>query len=192
VLSRTVAVDLDGVLADTMTACCRMINMAHSTHLQVSSFVHWKAWEIANITKDEFFRDLDEAWFHWQMIPPTETRLAEKIQKLLEIAKVDIVTGRSSKTVTPAKAWLRQHGIQYNSFVRTDSGMDKLRLSYAIFIDDSPELMEAISSTTDRRGILYTQPWNKELAINSRIFRVDSWNQIPKIVAEILRIDGQT
>jgi len=180
------AVDLDGVLANTMVSVCRMINQCHSAHFEVSSFVEWKAWEIAKITKEEFFRTLDQAWFEWPTIPPTEDSLAEKVSHLLEFGKVDIVTGRSPETVAPANSWLKEQGIRFNSFVRTANGKDKARMNYDVFIDDSPELMSHLSSGSSRHGILYTQPWNRKSPIMPRIARVNSWNQVPGVVRKIV------
>ena len=182
----SIAVDLDGVLANTMVPVCRMINQRHSAHFEVSSFVRWKAWEIAKITKDEFFRTMDQAWLEWPTIPPTEESIAEKVGRLLEFGKVDIVTGRSLATVPPAHSWLKGQGIQFSSFVRTDSGNDKARLDYDVFIDDSPELMSHVSSGSSRHGILYTQPWNRKSPIMPRIARVNSWNQVPAVVRKIV------
>jgi len=183
----SIAVDLDGVLANTMAPACKIINQRHSTHFEVSSFVQWRAWEIAKITKEEFFRTLDQAWLEWPTIPPTEQRLAAKVDRLLEFGKVDIVTGRSPETVAPAHQWLIEQGIQFSSFIRTNSGNDKAILNYDIFIDDSPELMSQLSTRRDTHGILYTQPWNAELPRMPRIFRVNSWSQTPGIVHEIVK-----
>ena len=181
-----IAVDLDGVLANTMVPCCQRINTRHGTNLEVSSFVEWKAWEIANISKDEFFRTLDDAWYDWRTIPPSEENLGEKIGRIVPLGSVDIVTGRSPDTVASAKSWLKHQGIEYNTFVRTESGIEKVNLSYDVFIDDSPELMAALSATRDRRGILYSQPWNRQLPEMPRIRRADSWNQIPESLRRIL------
>jgi len=177
-----IAVDLDGVLANTMEVCCKIINMRHSTHFKVSSFNRWKAWETANISKDEFFRILDEAWFEWRSLPPTEERLAEKVGKLLEFSKVDIVTGRSPETVASAKSWLKTQEIKFNRFVRTNSGTEKVDLNYDVFIDDSPEVMSALSSKPNGHAILYTQPWNREIQEMPRILRANSWDKIPELV----------
>jgi uncharacterized HAD superfamily protein len=171
-----------------MAACCDIINRRHSTHFEISSFIHWNAWEIANITRDEFFRTLDQAWFDWRTIPPTEESLAEKVGRLREFCMVDVVTSRSPETTAAAKAWLKTQEIRYKSFVRTDSGMDKLNLSYDVFIDDSPDLMLGLKSRVHRYGILYTQPWNKEFPTMPRISRVDSWVKIPGVVKTMLDI----
>jgi uncharacterized HAD superfamily protein len=155
-------------------------------HFHVSHFVHWDAWEIAHISEEEFFRTLDEAWFDWKTIPPTELDIGKKIGRLLDLGRVDIVTGRSPQTVNAAKSWLKEHEINFNSFVRTDSGSDKIRLNYDIFIDDSPEVMFQIGSNMGRHGILYTQPWNKNTPNMSGITRVEHWNEIPSAIRKIM------
>jgi uncharacterized HAD superfamily protein len=181
-----IAADLDGVLANTMAACCKVINKRYSTHFEVSSFNQWNAWEIAGISKDEFFRILDQAWFEWQTIPPTEQNLAEKVSKLSRFSEVDIVTGRSAETVTPAKSWLETQGVRFNAFVRTNSGIEKVDLNYDVFIDDSPEVISAVSSKVKTYAILYTQPWNEEIREMPKTLRADSWDQIPELVHGIL------
>ena len=181
----SIAVDLDGVLANTIVPCCRIINERHSTRFEPSFFVRWKAWEIAHIPKEEFFRALDEAWYNWKAIPPTEERIGEKVGVLKRQGRVDIVTGRSSDTVTPALSWLSEHEVHFDSFVRTDRVIDKAKLAYDIFIDDSPDLMAAIASTSNKFGIVYTQPWNKDTPALRRIQRADRWDQIPPLVRKI-------
>ncbi len=180
-----IAVDLDGVLANTMFPFCRVLNQRHSTQFNVDSFVRWNAWEIAHITKDEFFRTLDEAWFDWKAIPPTEEDIAEKVARLGEFGRVDIVTGRSPETVAPAKSWLKRYGIPFNAFVRTASTRAKVKLDYELFIDDSADLMSLLASSLDKHGVLYTQPWNRDASDMPRIVRVHRWNEIPDILREL-------
>ncbi len=183
-----IAVDLDGVLANTMESCCKIVNKRHSAHFEVSSFTQWKAWETANISKDEFFRALDEAWFEWRSIPPVKKKLAEKVGRLLRFANVDIVTGRSPETVTPAKSWLKSQRIVYNAFVRTNSTIEKVTLNYDLLIDDSPELITSLTAKPYGYAILYTQPWNKEIQEMPNVMRANSWDQIPELAHRMLRV----
>ncbi len=113
-----------------------------------------------------------------------ETNIDEKLVQIRSFGTVDVVTGRSQDTIQPAKAWLKEHRILYNEFVRTESTMAKAELSYDVFIDDSAELMDRLSSD-NRRGILYTQPWNKSASNIPGIFRVDTWAQIPDVLKEL-------
>jgi len=182
-----IAVDLDGVLANTMQTFCKIINASRSTHFQVSSFNSWKAWETAGISKEEFFHILDEAWLDWQNLPPTEENLSKKVGKLREFSTLDIVTGRSLETVAPAKRWLKNQEIGFREFVRTDSSIEKADLHYDIFVDDSPELMSALTSKPNCHAILYSQPWNAEVQQTPKISRADSWDQIIERALTILR-----
>lgn len=184
-LSMRIAVDLDGVLANTMVSFCRILNERRSINLNVDSFTQWHAWEIAGITKDEFFRTLDQAWFKWQSIPPMEPQLREKVDRLKEFGRVEIVTGRSPETVRNAKSWLQKHGIPHDAFIRTESTRAKINLGYDVFIDDSAELMALIASTLDKNGVLYTQPWNRAAPAMPRIFRVSGWDQIPGALRQL-------
>ncbi len=184
------AVDLDGVLADTMVTFCKILNQRHSTQFTVDSFVRWNAWEIAHITKDEFFRTLDEAWFDWTAVPPIEQNIGEKVNRLRQFGRTDIVTGRSQETVQHAKAWLKEYRVPYDSFIRTVSTKAKANLDYDLFIDDSADLMSFLASSLDRSGILYTQPWNKNASAMPRIFRVDRWQQIPAVLEKVAALKG--
>jgi uncharacterized HAD superfamily protein len=181
-----IAVDLDGVLADTMVTVCEILNQNLPARLTVESFDRWKAWEIAGITKDEFFETLDRAWFSWEIIPPTEEDLDAKVSQLSKFGEVDIVTGRSQATVASASSWLKKYQIHFNSFVRTqNSTTAKLSLNYDLYIDDSAELMALIASRLGGSGVLYLRPWNRNAAEMPRIFRVERWNQIPSVVEQI-------
>ena len=183
----SVAVDLDGVLADTITAFCSILNKRYSTHFTVESFDRWNAWQNAQITENEFFRILDEAWFDWKSIPPIEPNLSEKVTQLHKFGRLDIVTGRSEETVTHARTWLKEHNIPFDDFVRTQSTRAKIKLNYDLFIDDSAELMALIASTLDSHGILYTQPWNRKAPDMPRITRVQRWNEIPAVMENLMR-----
>jgi uncharacterized HAD superfamily protein len=180
-----IALDLDGVLADTMVTFCRILNARHSTRFTVDSFTQWNAWEIAGITVEEFFRTLDGAWLQWRTIPPTEERLTDKVALLKEFGKVDIVTGRSEETVPYANLWLQEYHIPYDKFVRTASTKAKVKLNYEVYIDDSADLMSLIASRLDSKGILYSQPWNRKSPEMPRIFRVERWEQIPRVLKRL-------
>jgi len=182
------AIDLDGVLADTAKSLCRILNSRYSTAYTPEVFDRWNAWEVAQISRDEFLRTLDEAWFDWRTMPAIESELASKVLRLTKFGTIDIVTGRSEVTVPFAREWLQLQGITYTNFVRTASVNAKADLDYDIFIDDSEFLMSLIASRLIGVGILYTQPWNRSAKNMPRIFRANSWEEIPRLIT---RIEGQ-
>ena len=181
-----IAVDLDGVLAETMEAWCRIVNERFGTRLKLDDLDTWTSWRKTGISKEQFFEILDETWDAWESIPPTEPRLAEKVETVEKLGDLDIVTGRSRETVEGAKSWLRNQGIPYKRFVRVRGWRDKVFLNYDVYIDDAPELMPLISRNPRMRGILYARPWNRDVTNMPRVFKANSWDDIPQLLAEIL------
>jgi len=177
-----IAVDLDGVLAEAMIAWCQLYNERYNRSLSIEDIRAWDVWKIVKIPRDEFFRILDDAWLAWERMPPTEEGVGEQVGLLREFGAVDIVTGRSARTVVSAKEWLKAHSIPYDRFIRTDSTEAKIRLDYDVFVDDSPRLMQLIASKSIALGILYARPWNRAAHMSSVIRKVTSWTEIPNIV----------
>ena len=186
--------DLDGVLAEAMIIWCDLYNRRYSRSLSFEDIRGWDAWKLVNISRNEFFTILDDAWSEWERMPPTEEDVSQQVKLLNELGTVDVVTGRSARTVEQAKEWLKMYEIQYNRFVRTESTVSKIRLDYDVFVDDSPQLMERIASRSTALGILYTRPWNRESQMPPVVRRANSWSEIPPIVRSAKRstrrIDG--
>jgi len=177
-----IGVDLDGVLAEAMVVWCDLYNKRYGGSLTFEDIRAWEVWRIVKITRDQFFRLLDDAWLEWERMPPTEESVGEQMRLLREFGTVDVVTGRSMRTGSQAKEWLRAQAISYDRFVRTESTLAKIRLDYDVFVDDSPKLMERIASRSTVLGILYTRPWNREAHMPSVIRRANSWSEVPSIV----------
>jgi uncharacterized HAD superfamily protein len=186
-----IAVDLDGVLAEAMIVWCDLYNRRYDRSLSFEDIHGWDVWRLVEISRDEFFRILDDAWSEWKRMPPTEEDVSQQVKLLNELGTVDVVTGRSIGTVTHATEWLKAHEIQYRQFVRTESTLAKIRLNYDVFVDDSPKLMERIASRSTALGILYTRPWNRESHMPSVIRRANSWSEIPPIVRAVNRSTRQ-
>ncbi len=180
-----IAVDLDGVLAETMEAWCKRANDFLGTSYTISDLDTWASWRKLGITRDQFFHFLDEAWEDWETIPPTEPRLAEKVRKTARSGQIDVVTGRSKESVRAAKHWLADQNIPYERFVRVPGWKDKIFLNYDVYIDDAPELMPLISRNPLMWGILYSRPWNKTVPELRQVFRVENWTEIPGLLKQI-------
>ena len=168
-----------------MEAWCRIANERFGTRLKLDDLDTWTSWRKTGMTKDQFFEILDETWDTWEDIPPTEPDLAEKVAMVEKLGSLDIVTGRSKETVEPAKQWLSHYKIPYQRFVRVLGWRDKVFLNYDVYIDDAPELMPLISRNPLMHGILYERPWNSDVGEMPRIFKVESWTRIPKVLEKI-------
>ena len=180
-----VAVDLDGVLAESMLVWCELANKEFGVRLRMEDLDSWSSWKKFAISKDDFYRILDESWDEWQKIPPTEPELAEKVAGVEKFGDLDIVTGRSKRTVDAARRWVDDQKVRYRRFVRVLGWRDKILLDYDVYIDDAPDLMPLISRSPTSWGVLYERPWNKNVGDMSKVLKARSWRQVPALLKRI-------
>lgn len=180
-----IAVDLDGVLAESMFVWCKKANDTFGTGLRMEDLDSWASWKKYGISKDDFYRLLDESWDEWQAIPPTEPALAEKVAKVEKFGDLDIVTGRSKRTVEAARSWVDSQKVRYRRFVRVLGWRDKILLDYDVYIDDAPDLMPLISRSPTAWGILYERPWNRSVGDMPKVLKAKSWKHVPAFLRQI-------
>ena len=180
-----IAVDLDGVLAESMMVWCERANREFGTDLKLDNLDSWSWWKKSQISSNDFYRILDESWEDWKRIPPTEPRIASKVARVGKFGKLDVVTGRSRKTEKAARQWVEDHRIPYSRFVRVEGWRDKGNLDYDVFIDDAPDLMPLLSRRLIPWAILYERPWNQNVPELRKVLRAKSWTEIPSLLARI-------
>jgi uncharacterized HAD superfamily protein len=180
-----IAVDLDGVLAESMVVWCELANREFGTSLKLDDLDSWSWWRKSPVSQNDFYRILDESWDEWKQIPPTEPRIASLVSQVGRFGELDVVTGRSQKTVEAAKKWVDYKRVRYNRFVRVSGWREKADLDYDVFIDDAPDLMPLLSRRLTVWGILYERPWNRTVPDLRKIIRAKSWKQIPRILGKI-------
>lgn len=185
-----IAVDLDGVLAESMFVWCELANKEFGTRLRMEDLDSWSSWKKFAISKDDFYRILDESWGEWQKIPPTEPELAEKVARIEKFGDLDIVTGRSKRTVDAARSWVDDQKVRYRRFVRVLGWRDKILLDYDAYIDDAPDLMPLISQSPGSWGVLYERPWNKNVGDMSKVLKAKSWRQVPELLKRVQQAKG--
>lgn len=172
-----IALDVDGVLADTMLAWIGRRG-AGKPAMAKRDMTDWEFWKRLPIDRRGFHDGIAQCWSRWHSVPPTESDLASHVERLGRLASVDIVTAREPWTDAFVKDWLAHHGIRYGRYVSVLAGPEKADLDYDIFVDDSPVNAEAFL----RRGktvLLYTQPWNLHVS-DRQIVRVSS---LPEVAA---------
>jgi 5'(3')-deoxyribonucleotidase len=180
-----VAVDLDGVLAESMLVWCKRANKEFGTRLKMEDLDSWSSWKKFPISKDDFYRILDESWDEWLDIPPTEPDIAEKVARIERFGELDIVTGRSKRTIQAARSWVDNQKVRYRRFVRVLGWRDKILLDYDVYIDDAPDLMPLISRSPKAWGVLYERPWNLSVGDVPKVLKAKSWQQVPALLRRI-------
>ena len=174
-----IALDVDGVLADVIQ-CWILHNNKIRSAISRSDISEWDFWKNHNIEKFDFYNELSLCWKSWKDIPTTESNIANATRQLSELGSVDIVTAREESTHGYVKEWLKFHGIVFKNYVGVMEGIEKAKLDYDVFIDDSP--LNAHSMISEGKSvILYTQPWNTNFNDNRAIRIQKLENAIPAI-----------
>ena len=153
-----IGLDVDGVLADVIHAWIHYNNKIR-TPISKKEISEWDFWKRYQIDKYDFYKELSLCWQAWHKIPSTEENLSTSISTLSQVSDVDIVTAREEYTHPFVKSWLSSQKIVYKNYVGVLEGVEKTKLDYDIFIDDSP--INAKSMIDNGKSvILYSQPWN--------------------------------
>jgi len=185
-----IAVDLDGVLAESMLVWCDRANREFGTQLNMEDLDSWSSWKRFSISKDDFYRLLDETWIDWEQIPPTEPGIADKVGRIEKFGDIDIVTGRSRGTEEAAKSWVENQKVRYRHFVRVAGWRDKILLNYDVYIDDAPDLMPLVSHSPTAWAILYDRPWNRDVPRMPKVLKAERWRQVPGLLARMTKSKG--
>jgi len=183
-----IALDVDGVLADVMSAWLARTNPGRLVPITTDDMDRWDFWDRLGIRRRDFYTELDDCWREWRSVPPTEQDLAGAVSSLCKLGRVDIVTARSADTNPFVKLWLDWQNIRYAGYVSVPYGAMKADLDYDIFIDDSPLNAEAFLKK-GKPVVLYVQPWNacvreeREEEEAPRVYRISSLAQAAEVIS---------
>lgn len=165
-----IALDVDGVLADTMRLWIRLWNRRSGMKIGYEDLVEWDFWRRLGLTSGEFMELMRDAWRMWRELPPTEPNLSEKVARLRTLGRVDIVTARPRDAERYTLLWLEAHRIPFDDIVWMRSSRVKASLDYDVFIDDSPHLADGCALRA-KILLLYDRPWNRGVAEDCRLIR---------------------
>jgi len=179
-----IALDLDGVLADTMRLWIKLWRRRTGQIIEFEDLDEWDFWKKLGINEGEFMDVMNDAWRLWKIMPPTEDSLSEKVKEIKKFGKVDIVTARPRVTERYVLNWLRLHKIPYDEYVWIRSCREKPSLNYDVYIDDSPLIVDGCMRRR-KLLILYDRPWNKLIQENIYVRRIKSLSQVYEILRRL-------
>jgi 5'(3')-deoxyribonucleotidase len=153
---RTLALDVDAVLAETHGAFLKLHNLEYNTEYSLDDITYWD-WPIDVFGYDEFHNMTDNLWQEkWQNIDTCESNLSEKVSKLSQHFEVHIVTARSGCD-SSIRDWMTHHNIEgLESF---NTGVEyKAQKDYNYYIDDNPNMIDEIGD--EQTLFLKSRSWN--------------------------------
>ena len=170
-VTKTFAIDLDSVLADTMIVWIKQYNKMNHTAITKNEITSWDIGSVLPISPDDISKIFNDTWkYRWHDVPPTEPELAHIIEKIHRRGyRISVLTKRERPTVQYVAKWLDYHDIYSDDLIFVYDNASKSEYPFDILIDDAPPNMADVMPP--RRGILFNQPWNKEfdwpLRVNS-------------------------
>ncbi len=179
-----IALDVDGVLADVIEAWLSYNNKIRPPILR-SQISEWDFWKNHKINEFDFYKELSQCWRSWEDIPLTEKNIAEATFQLSRLGTVDIVTAREDSTHDYVKKWLKFHKIDFKNYVGVTEGVEKSKLDYDVFIDDSPHNAKSMLEK-GKTVILYSQPWNISFE-DKRATRIHELKNAVQIIDNIIK-----
>ena len=165
-MSRSVGIDVDGVLADLNSAVCQLVNGRYGLQLTKADITHWDAVaQLAGMSGNQYTRLMDEVWRNWQSIQSEEPNIPSLLKQLHRRGMtVVIITKRSQASIGDVVAWLDHQRMDYDELVVI---RDRHKLEYPIdiLVDDSPKAAERAGAFAPRQMLLRSQPWNANLPV---------------------------
>ncbi len=178
-----IAIDLDGVLSDSMGLWISIWNSSNYPKLSYEDISEWDFWRRIGLNEKRFSEIFDEVWSRWEDLQPLEHDVSETVERLNELGVVDIVTGRPSRNSPFIIKWLKKHRINYRKLIVAVE--KKSKYPYDVYIDDSPIQALEISSM-GRTFLLRDQPWNRHVEPNRFLKRVRSLKEAYYVISATL------
>ncbi len=176
---RTVAIDVDSVLADVMLVWTDEYNKRNKTYVTKKEIANWDITTILPITPHQVYRYFTYLWkYRWRAIPPTESKIGEVTKRIHRKGyRISILTKRERPTAPYVSKWLDLNHIYADELLFIYDAVPKANYPFDILIDDAPKnLIDVISP---KSAILFNQPWNKNF---NWPVRVDSLSEAEKLL----------
>jgi 5'(3')-deoxyribonucleotidase len=176
---KTVAIDVDSVLADVMLVWTDEYRKRTKTTVSKKEIINWDIPTLLPISLDDVYKYFSYVWkYRWREIPPTEPNIGEVTTRIQRKGyRISIITKRERPTVPYVAKWLDLHRVFMDELVFIYDTVLKARYPFDVLIDDAPKNLVGI--VAPKRAILFNQPWNVDL---SWPLRVNSLSEAEKLL----------
>jgi len=166
---KTIALDLDSVLADVMQIWIEEYNIIFKTSIKKEDICEWHIHNVLPLSEKSAQDLFIHVWKNrWKDIPPTCDDISA-VTNLLQKAgyRISIITKRDRATMSFVSLWLDLYDIYFNDIIFIFDNTSKAYYPFFLLVYDSP--INAVEILLPRRIIIFDQPWNKSLIDYPRI-----------------------
>ena len=179
-----VAVDIDGVLLDIIIPYIKKFNQKHNTDYTKKDVTNWDFYKEWNITEDDSFEIFYEIYENTMSVPFIDGDAPKFMKKLHTLHELYILSARAPQYRPQIFEKLNFHNIKkgshYNDLMLVNHKPYDLKINepFDVYVDDNPNLAQAIQKSQDKYLLLYNQPWNQNIENTNNIIRVFNWKGI--------------
>lgn len=191
----TIAVDVDGVLAEQVIPVLLKIKEKYGISLSKEQITEWDYRIGDTDIKTEIELAEMEEGFVRSMLPIEGCR--EALEILTRTFHVVVATGRHPMTDSWTREWLSANGIKYHRLVNTHAEGKSLPEVQILIDDYVGNIQEFITSGSDsRQAILFSQPWNTDhhslmpFIVAKQVYVATSWSKVVDLVRQIRRFSS--
>jgi len=184
-----IAIDIDEVLSDTLTALISFHNEKYGTSLKKSDFHSYKYWEVWGGTMEEAITKVYEFYesdYFKNINPVQNSQIA--VKSLKKHHDLVVVSSRQHEIEEKTLEWLEKHFPKAFSDVHFTnayslSGQSQKKsivchyLNAKTLIDDCLDYAIECSRSMEM-VFLFDSPWNRLDLLPYKVRRVRSWNEI--------------
>jgi len=159
---RTVAIDVDSVLADVMLIWADEYSKRSKMRVTKQEIISWDIPTVLSITPDLVNRYFSYVWkYRWREIPPTEPDIGDVTKRIHRKGyRISIITKRERPTAPYVAMWLDLHRVYADELLFVYDAMPKAYYPFDVLIDDAPKnLMDIVAP---KSAMLFNQPWNMD------------------------------
>ena len=176
--SKTVAIDVDSVLADVMVIWANEYNKRKNAKVSKNEIKMWDIPKILPISSGEVYNIFRYVWkYRWKHIPPTEPNIGKITTRIHRKGyRISILTKRERTTVAHVAKWLDFYGVYSDDLLFVYDATPKAEYPFDILIDDAPTNL--VDIVAPKSAILFNQPWNHNFDWSLRVNSLSEAEQI--------------
>jgi len=186
-----IAVDLDNTLADTTSVLLRLTNFKFGTNYTLAD-IQWDFWRSKGPDYDAAFWEIYKMFDSPEQgginlrraLPPVDPLAPGIVKSLIKRGHdVHILTANRPEAKDSIEAWLFGHGLEmYVELIGQVSPVEKVKLDYDLFIDDSPKIVPAMASAPEKTLIWLSQRGEKVDISGENVWMVENWRGIQRML----------
>ena len=184
-----IAIDIDEVLGQFLSALIEYHNNKYDTKFTEEDFHSYNFWNVWGGTKDEAIEKVYNfnRTVSFKNIEPVGGA-KKSINELKEKNELFIITSRPQDTKENTKEWLEKNfpntfsKVYFTGDFVNDGHLKTKKeicddLDIDILIEDSGNYANDCTNSK-RKVFLFNKPWNKDITIKEGVIRINSWKEI--------------